>query len=276
MVDMRQRPASKKTTARNRAAGGAVREGLWHRPALLNLISDVLLLTAAAILGYAIVVWVANRPSFQLREVVVLTPPAQVSAEQLEYAARSAVKGNFFTVDLAHVRESFEKLPWVRHAQVRRRWPDALELKLEEHQAVAYWTVTDSGDTRLVNRQGEVFVAASNARMPLFAGPEGYAPYLLAQYTRFAEVLKPLGHDLVEVGLSAREAWQLTLDDGLVIRLGRDQERAPAEARLNRFVSAYPKALAQRDMQVAVADLRYPNGFALLPRNEGQGTESGK
>ena len=273
---MRQRPASKKAAASKGVAGGAVREGLWHRPAVLNLISDVLLLAAAAVIGYAIVVWVANRPSFQLREVVILTPPAQVSAEQLEYAARSAVKGNFFTVDLAHVRESFEKLPWVRHAQVRRRWPDALELKLEEHQAVAYWTVTDSGDTRLVNRQGEVFVAASNARMPLFAGPEGYAPYLLAQYARFAEAVKPLGHELVEVGLSAREAWQLTLDDGLVIRLGRDQERAPAEARLNRFVSAYPKVLAQRDMQVAVADLRYPNGFALLPRTVGQGTESRK
>jgi len=276
LVDMRARPVSKKASARKGAAGGVVREGIWHRPAVLNLISDVLMLTSAAVIGYALVMWVANRPSFQLREVVVLTPPAQVSAEQLEYAARSAVKGNFFTVDLAHVRESFEKLPWVRHAQVRRRWPDALELKLEEHQAVAYWTVTDSGDTRLVNRQGEVFVAASNAHMPLFSGPEGYAPYLLAQYTRFSEVLKPMGHALVEVGLSAREAWQLTLDDGLVIRLGRDQERAPAEARLARFVNAYPKAMAQRDMQVAVADLRYPNGFALLPKDEGRGTDSRK
>ncbi|QID17034.1 FtsQ-type POTRA domain-containing protein [Nitrogeniibacter mangrovi] len=276
MVDLRPRPSARKTAARRGAAGGAAREGLWHRPALLNLISDVLLLASAAILGYAVVMWAANRPSFRLREVVVLTPPAQVSAEQLEYAARSAVKGNFFTVDLDKVRDAFEKLPWVRHAQVRRRWPDALELRLEEHQAVAYWTVTDSGDTRLVNAQGEVFVAASNAHMPVFAGPEGYAPILLSEYARFSQTLKPLGHALVEVGLSAREAWQLKLDDGLVIRLGRDRQDAPAEARLQRFVAAYPKALAQRPMQVAVADLRYPNGFALLPMEGGNALENGK
>ena len=275
MVDMRARPAKRKPAARRGAAGGAAHAGLWHRPALLNLLSDVMLLGAAAMLGYALVVWTASRPSFQLREVVVLTPPGQVSVEQLEYAARSAVSGNFFTVDLARVRETFEKLPWVRRAQVRRRWPDALELRLEEHQAVAYWTVTGSGDTRLVNVQGEVFVAASNARMPVFAGPEGYAPYLLSQYQRFAETLAPLGHTLSEIGLSAREAWQLTLDDGLVIRLGRDHKDAPAEQRLGRFVAAYPKALAQRPMQVAVADLRYPNGFALLPR-DGLALENGK
>ena len=270
------RPASKKTAARKGGAGAGARTGLWHRPDVLNLISDMLLLVAAAVIGYALVMWTANRPGFQLHEVVVLTPPAQVSAEQLEYAARSAVTGNFFTVDLDQVRDAFEKLPWVRHAQVRRRWPDALELRLEEHQAVAYWTVTDSGDTRLVNAQGEVFVAASNARMPVFAGPEGYAPYLLAQYARFADTLRPLGHELVEVGLSAREAWQLTLDDGLVIRLGRDRQDAPAEARLDRFVAAYPRALAERPIQVAVADLRYPNGFALLPATDGHGLEKSK
>jgi cell division protein FtsQ len=274
LVDLRPRSDARKRTGRSKPAGAQA--GLWHRPALLNVISDMLLLGAAAVLGYALVVWVAHRPTFQLREVVVLTPPAQVSTEQLEYAARSAVTGNFFTVDLDQVRDAFEKLPWVRRAQVRRHWPDALELRLEEHQAVAYWTVTGTGDTRLVNRQGEVFVAASNARMPVFSGPEGYAPYLLAEYGRFAEALAPLGHDLVAVGLSAREAWQLTLEDGLVIRLGRDHKDAPAEARLARFVSAYPKALAQRPLQVAIADLRYPNGFALLPKDGGHTLENKK
>jgi cell division protein FtsQ len=36
-----------------------------------------------------------------------------------------ALRGNFFTVDLEAVKETFEKLPWVRKAEVRRRWPDA-------------------------------------------------------------------------------------------------------------------------------------------------------
>lgn len=272
MVDLRARALSRKT-AKRRSATGAPR-GLWHRPQLLNVLSDTLMLLVAMAFGYALVQWTTARPTFQLREVVVLTPPAQVSVEQLEYAARSAVRGNFFSVELEGVREAFEKLPWVRHAQVRRRWPDAIELRLEEHQAVAYWTVNESGDTRLVNRQGEVFVAASDAPMPHFSGPEGYAPLLLSSYARFTDMLAPLGRRPVSIGLSAREAWQLELDDGLVIRLGRDRKKASVEDRLARFVGAYRATSARLLVKVAVADLRYPNGFALLPAGDKQSVDS--
>ncbi|THF61959.1 FtsQ-type POTRA domain-containing protein [Pseudothauera nasutitermitis] len=220
---------------------------------------------AALGLTWAAVSWLLARPFFPLREVVLLSPPAQVTSAQLEYVARAAIHGNFFTVDLDQVRADFEKLPWVRRAEVRRRWPDTLELRLQEHQAVAYWTSGDDGDTRLVNRQGEVFVAASNARLPSFAGPQGSAAYVLAHYESFVRRLAPLGHELVGVVLSAREAWQLRLDNDMVIVLGREQDKAPLDERLARFVAAWPQAREGIGVQVAVADLRYPSGFALTP-----------
>lgn len=239
--------------------------GLWHRPALLNLISDLLMLFAAIGLGWSLVIWFVSRPLFPVREVIVLTPPAQVTEAQLEYVARTAIRGNFFTMDLDGVRSSFEKLPWVRRAEVRRRWPDAVELRLEEHQAVAYWTVSESGDARLVNRFGEVFTAASNAEMPQFDGPQGSSGWLLARHKEFSGMLAPLGVKLIGLALSAREAWRLTLDNGQVVLLGREQERAPLKDRLARFVAAWPKVQEQVGVQVAVADLRYPSGFALTP-----------
>jgi cell division protein FtsQ len=58
--------------------------------------------------------------------------------------------------------------------------------------------------------------------------------------------------------LSARGAWQVTLDSGLDLDLGR----GGVEARIARFVSAWPE-LAARGIASAHADLRYPNGFAL-------------
>lgn len=248
-----------------RPAPAREREGVWHRPALLNLVSDILMLFAAVAFGYASVVWFLSRPLFPLREVVVMTPAAQVTTQQLEYVARTAIHGNFFSVDLEQVRQSFEKLPWVRRAEVRRRWPDSLELRLEEHQAVAYWTVVDSGDTHLVNRQGEIFVAASNADMPSFAGPQGSAPYLQARFNDFTAQLAPIGRRPVGVVMSDREAWQIKLDDGMLILLGRDQEKAPMDDRLARFVAAWPQARERIGVQVTVADLRYPSGFALTP-----------
>lgn len=242
--------------------------GVWNRPVLLDLLSDLLMLFAAAVFVWGVVVWFLNRPFFPLREVVVLTTPGQVTAAQIEYVARSAVQGNFFTVELGEVRASLEKLPWVRRAEVRRRWPDALELRLEEQQAVAYWTPAGSDEVHLVNKQGEVFVAASNARLPSYSGPQGSAAYLHAQYENFSGLLEPLDVELTRLWLSAREAWELELDNGLVILLGRERERAPATERLKNFVALWPQARDAVGVEIAVADVRYQRGFALTPAAE--------
>lgn len=264
MAESRRRP-SPGSVARQGVAGahGRGRLPLWDRPALLNLLADLCLLFGTTALAYAAFSWFLRQPLFPLNEVVILTPPAQVTEAQLEYAARSASKGNFFTVDLDRVRTTFEKLPWVRKAEVRRRWPDTLELRLEEHVAVAFWSPDGSGDTRLVNRQGEVFVAASNASMPKLSGPEGTAAYVLGRYAVLAEAVAPLGQPLSDLSLSPREAWQLKLADGLVIQLGRDQENAPTATRLANFVGTFPEAREKAGIEVAVADLRYPGGYAL-------------
>lgn len=238
----------------------------WYSsPALLNLLADVLFLGAALAIAYVAVMWFLTRPLFPLREVVVLSPPAQVTREQVEYAAHGSVRGNFFLVDLEGVREAFEKLPWVRRAEVRRSWPNALEVRLEEHQAIAYWTDIDSEDAHLLNRQGEVFVAASNADMPWYSGPQGSAQHVLARFGEFNRALEGIGRHIVGLTLSARLAWQLELDNGMVIMLGRDSENVPVDVRLAQFVQAWPEAVQRLGTQVAVADLRYQSGFALTP-----------
>jgi len=239
--------------------------GLWDRPALLDSIADVLLVLGSAGLAYALVLATLRLPLFPLNELVVMTPVGHVTTEQIEYAARSSLSGNFFTVDLERVRTSFEKLPWVREAEVRRRWPASLELLIAEHRAAAYWRVLDAGETRLVSDVGDVFIAASNAKLPVFSGPEGTAPVLLERYREFSAALAPLGRKLEALALSPRLAWQLKLDDGMVIELGHDEPKAPVAERLTRFVEVFPQAAGRFGQRAAIADLRYPNGFALRP-----------
>jgi cell division protein FtsQ len=236
---------------------------------LLNLISAALLLFAVAVLGWALVAGTFLKPLFPLRTLVLSAPPSQVTQAQLEHAARTRILGNFFTARLEEVRLAFEKLPWVRHAEVRRLWPDGLELKLEEHEAVAYWkNIGDAaGDVRLINRQGEVFTASSDAAMPEFSGPQDSAAAMLEYYEAYSRILQPLRAKLVRMDLSARGTCRLWLDNGLSIVLDREQERSPAESRLEDFVAAWPRLQGSLGGQIARADLRYPNGFALTPAN---------
>lgn len=259
----RQRPSA-------RPAGQPAADGFWDRPQLLNLVADLLLLFGSVALGYALIVSATRLPFFPLHQVVVLSALEQVTPTQVEYASRSSLAGNFFTINLDNVRGAFEKLPWVRKASVRRLWPDGIELTIEEHVAVARWQ-NSAGEARLVNDHGEVFAAAlpdrpnGQSALPLFGGPEGSAPQMLERYHEFAEVLAPLGRVPRAVALSPRQAWQLRLDDGLTLELGRDQLNSPLHERLQRFVGTYAQARGRIKTTIASIDMRYPNGFALRP-----------
>jgi cell division protein FtsQ len=126
---------------------------------------------------------------------------------------------------------------------------------------VARWLPLD-GETRLVNRQGEVFAADTPAVLPTFAGPADAAPRMLARYSEFSAALSHIQRRPVALALSSRESWRITLDDGMVLALGRDSPQAPVSSRLNRFIEYYA-TLRTRLHGVALVDLRYPNGFAL-------------
>lgn len=236
-------------------------EGFWDRPALMNLASDLLFLAAGVLLAWAGVMALQRLPVLPLKQLVVTSSLDNVSRAQIEHTARTAISGNFFTVNLEFAQAAFEKLPWVRRVDLRRRWPDGLELTVEEHQAVARWTSFE-GEARLVNSRGEVFVATTKVPLPSFSGPEGSSSRVLARYQEFAEGLATIGRKPATVHLSAREAWQIKLDDGVVLELGRDQPKAPLAERLTRFTTHYATAKA-RLQTVGVVDMRYPNGFAL-------------
>lgn len=262
------RPARLPRGGNVRRPAKAESASLWDRPLLLNLLSDLLLLAAAVLLAWAATNALQRLPLFPLRQLVVTTPLTQLSPAQVEHAARTGISGNFFTVDLVGVQDAFEKLPWVRRADLRRRWPDTLELHVEEHVAVARWTTLE-GESRLVNAHGEVFAAQSVATLPAFSGPEGSADRVLERYADFAAGLEPIGRKPVAVTLTAREAWQLRLDDGVVLELGRDQPKHPLAERIERFVATYELARAKVPATLGVIDMRYPNGFALKPRGAG-------
>lgn len=227
---------------------------MWDDHRLLNQMAACLYAVAALGIAYAVTMVVIQLPVFPLREIAVTGAIAHTTREQLGAIAKQELRGNFFTVDLGAARRSFEKLPWVRGATLRRTWPNRLDVALEEHQALARWR-----DIGLVNTHGEVFAAASATRLPVFIGPQGSAAEMAMHYVAFRDALAGIGRVPIEVRLSNRRAWQVKLDDGRVLELGRRD----AVPRLARFAAAYPRVAVQLHDDGARIDLRYPNGFAV-------------
>lgn len=227
---------------------------MWDRPDILNRLADLLVTLAMLLALYAALHFAVRLPVFPLREVRVTNAVAFVSADQIQTLVRREIKGNFFTLDLAAARAAFEKLPWVRTVSMRRRWPGRLEVTLEEHVPLARW-----GDLALVNTHGEVFAAAYDGDLPTFVGPAESVKEIAIQYEFFRRSFAAIGKTPVQVQVTPRRAWQVRLESGPTLELGREQ----IEARLARFVAAYGRTLGQLDRRIDHVDLRYANGFAV-------------
>ena len=237
---------------------------MWGNSDMLNGCANALYALAAAALLYAGVHFVVHSPLLPLRRLSLQGDLAHVTRAQAESAARAGAAGTFLSVDLDRVRRAFESLPWVRKVEVRRLWPDRLQVTIEEHVALARWG-TDAQEARLVNTHGEVFEGAvpDAAALPRFAGPAGSAVEVTRRYAAFRAMLARLQLEPRQVLLSPRYAWELRLSNGLTLELGRDQLKQPVLQRLERFVANYAQTLGSLHRKLEYADLRYPSGFAL-------------
>lgn len=235
---------------------------MWDKPEILTAIANFLYGLAAVALFYGVTLVAIHLPVFAVREVNVTGSLSHVTRAQIEAVVHRELRGNFFTINLDASSDAFEKLPWVRQVRLRRQWPDRLDVTLEEHEAIARW-----GGDGLVNAHGEVFAAASDARLPVFTGPIEVAPEIASQYARIATALMPLGRQVAEIRVSDRRAWRVILDDGMTLELGRER----VAERVEKFVAAYAVSIARLREAPRIVDLRYPNGFAVRVKSADNG-----
>ena len=110
-------------------------------------------------------------------------------------------------------------LPWIDQARVARRWPSRISITVTEQVPAAIW-----GDSGLLNTRGELFVTEARhipAELPRLSGPDEAPRKSRNAISRCATSLIPLGLDLRRVHLDARGSWEMTLYNGIEVRLGR-------------------------------------------------------
>jgi cell division protein FtsQ len=226
---------------------------MWDKPHLLRIIATFLFGISLALLAYGGLRYALQLPVFKLRTVQLTNAPQQVDLIQLNQVVKRAVNGSFFTVDLEQTRRSFEQLPWVRKVSVRRHFPWGLEVTLEEQVPLARWN-----NVELVNTYGEVFEGQSKLPLPDFNGQPDTSAQVAEMYAVFSQQLAAVQQNITQLNLSPRFAWQLRLDNGMLLELGREQ----VQQRMARFVAVYPYSLATMASKINHVDLRYHNGFA--------------
>ncbi len=237
---------------------------------LMNATASVLFLGFAVLLMASGVWWALRQPMFAISAITVQGEVSHNNALTLRANIANKVRGNFFTIDLAATKATFETVPWVRQAVVRREFPNHLRVILQEHQAAAYWG--PEGESRLLNNYGEVFEAnvdeVEREDLPRLNGPAEEAGQVLGMYHVLAPLFQPLDVGLDELDLSNRGGWRVATDGGAVIELGRGSTDDIVQ-RAQRFIGTITQVAGQYGRTVDAVervDLRYGEGYALRMR----------
>lgn len=169
---------------------------------------------------------------------------------------------NFFSVELGDVKRRVESLPWVQHADVRREWPNTLQVNVREHIPVMRWNedkwVTSTG--KVIDLPGDIQL--SNAIV--LSGNESDAGLVLSHAFGWKKRLLADGLELRKVHLSASRAWRLDLyhvanDTSFELILGREK----TQERLARFQLLFGQEFRHSNQLLQRVDARYPDGLAI-------------
>ncbi len=236
---------------------------------LMNFTATLVFALCALMLLAAGAWWVLRQPFFPLAAIKVDGEVTHNNEVTLRANVAPQLAGNFFTVDLARARSAFESVPWVRKAVVRREFPNRLRATLTEQVPVAHWG--DEGDSRLVNNFGEVFeanVAEVDDDLPHLDGPPGQAGQVLGMYRVLTPLFQPYELTIDQLVLSNRGSWEVMLDTGATLELGRGRSEEVA-ARTQQFLKSVTQVAQQYGRTIASvegADLRHRDAYALRLR----------
>ncbi len=206
-----------------------------------------------------------------IRAITIEGPFERVSALEIEAAIGDELNRGFLSANLSVIQNRVAGLPWIDKANVVRRWPDTLEVSVTEQIPAACW-----GEHGLMNTRGELFVTHARhipAELPRLSGPPGHSAEVARRYLDVRASLIPLGLDLRRVHLDARGAWEMTLLDGIEVRLGRKN----TDERTRLFIDVVANIVSRREADIEFVDMRYSNGFAIgwdaESREPGKGPE---
>ncbi len=180
-----------------------------------------------------------------------------LTTEKMQNLVSSVISGGFFNLNVMNIKEELLREPWVYWVVVQRVWPDGLNVNVVEQTAIAHWN-----DSALLNDKAQIFSpeqTTSIAKLPKLAGPRETQSLVLDRYHDIENALSPKATKIERLTLSQRRAWQIQLENGPLVILGRND----VDNRIKRFTGVVLGSLHEELDRVEQIDLRYTNGFAI-------------
>ncbi|MBJ7537565.1 cell division protein FtsQ/DivIB [Marinomonas transparens] len=217
----------------------------------------------AALIGAVLLVLVATFQGdespdawFLIENVEIEGALEYTTVEELEEKYLPLLGRSLLGVSVSEVQGLAVSPEWVESAEIRKVWPNTLQILVHEHVPLAYWR-----DRQLISTSAIVIVPQIVPDLPLprLNGPKGASDVVLEQFGLISQVLASTSMRISELTLEPRGAWNILFTNGIGVKLGRED----ILDRLQRFIAVYKSDLSGRIDKIASVDARYPHGIAV-------------
>lgn len=237
-----------------------------------NRALQVLAFVLIAVGATGLVRWLPSQP---VETIEVSGNFEHLSLEQLHAVLEEQFGNELLQAPLADIQRKVATLTWVDKVNVRRVWPDKIDIRITEHVAAFRWRDT-AGQQALIAESGLMVwdaAAVSNDEYQTLAALVGEASGVSVIIEGFQQLESWLGNDLslTELERTDYNAW-IAVVEGKPVHLGSGlagnlpdedaKEKLIAKQRVARLKTLHAE-LANEWQKVKYLDLRHAGGVAV-------------
>lgn len=202
--------------------------------------------------------WLTDERSLPLTKLVLTGEAEHVTHKSVtEILTKQEDRLNFFTLEITEIQKQLEDRPWVYSASIRKHWPDTIKIHIVEQTIVASWN-----HRALLNRFGEIVEVKPSEQDSYvqLMGKDEQAEEVLNTFMQLKQLLKPSQYRIAAMSSDERNASELLLNNGISLRLGKEQKLE----RIQLFLNAFPLIAQKYEIDtIDYVDLRYDTGLAI-------------
>jgi cell division protein FtsQ len=196
-----------------------------------------------------------------ITKIQYVTEMKRISIDDLRGISSKIYDEGFLQINLSDIKEEIEQVNWVKSVSLERRWPDQINITIEEEDIVGWWN-KDS----IINSKGNLFLLDQQS-LPSglieFNGPNGQQEMVFEKYLLFAEELTARGILIEKVTLDFKGSWSVTIRPNITLRFGKEN----ISERFDRFLMIWDESLLDNLAVIEYIDLRYAEGFSVKKIN---------
>ena len=249
---------SKERPKKNRRRGAfSYKSNLYKEKSKRKIIKKVILLIALSVALF----FLFSLLNQSITKIQYMTEMKRVSPDDLRGISSKIYDEGFLQINLSDIKEEIEQVNWVKSVSLERRWPDQINILIEEEDIIGWWN-KDS----IINSKGNLF-SLDQQSLPggliEFYGPDGQQALVYEKYLLFAEELTTRGILIEKVTLDFKGSWIVTIRPSIALRLGKEN----ISERFDRFLMIWDESLLDNLAVIEYIDLRYTEGFSVKKRN---------